>query len=46
MQDNKQSASEDTPPPILGTWKRVYYFVMATFGLFVLLFYLFTKAFE
>jgi len=46
MQDNKQSASEDTPPPILGTWKRLYYVVMATFGLYFLLFYLLTKAFE
>jgi len=46
MQDKKQSKSDDIPPPILGTWKRIYYFVMAAFGLYFLLFYLLTKAFE
>ena len=33
-------------PPILGTWNKLYLFVLVFHALLILLFYLFTKAFS
>jgi len=35
----------DEPPPVLGTWPRVYAFVLADLAAMILLFYLFTRSF-
>ena len=34
---------KDTPPPILGTWKRLYTTVLIVHLLFLIGFYLFTR---
>ena len=34
------------PPPILKTWRRLYALVLFVLGAEVVLFYIFTKAFE
>ena len=33
----------DEPPPFLGTWGRVYRFVLGYFALIIFLFWLFTR---
>ena len=33
----------DEPPPILGTWPRVYAFVLGFLAVVIVLFYLFTR---
>ncbi|MDZ7624791.1 MAG: hypothetical protein U5J96_10160 [Ignavibacteriaceae bacterium] len=38
--------AEDSPPPILGSWNKIYGFVFFNLIVLILLFYLFTKAFE
>jgi len=38
--------TEDSPPPIFGSWKIIYGFVFLTLVALIFLFYLFTKAFE
>ena len=35
----------DEPPPVLGTWPRVYTFVLAYLAIVILLFYWFTRSF-
>ena len=35
----------DEPPPFLGTWGRVYTFVVVYLGIVILVFYGFTRAF-
>jgi hypothetical protein len=35
----------DDPPPVLGTWKRVYTAVLSWLATLIVLFYLFTRAF-
>ncbi|MCW8803354.1 MAG: hypothetical protein OQK57_03060 [Ignavibacteriaceae bacterium] len=38
--------TEDSPPPIFGSWKKIYGIVFFTLVALIFLFYLFTKAFE
>ena len=38
--------ASESPPPFMGSWKRLYGVVLVELGLLILLFYLFTKAFE
>jgi len=40
------SDAEDSPPPILGSWRNVYIVVLAYLVLIIFLFHLFRKAFE
>ncbi len=35
----------DEPPPILGTWPRVYVFVLSYLAIVIFAFYLFTRHF-
>jgi len=44
--DNDLKNTEDSPPPILGSWNKIYSFVFFNLIVLILLFYLFTKAFE
>lgn len=37
---------EDDPPPILGSWSRLYMFVLILHALIILLFYIFTRAYS
>ncbi len=47
MNDSSQKINSDNnPPPVMKTWKRLYSFVFINLVLLVLIFYLFTKAFE
>ena len=43
--DNENELPEERPP-FFKTWKSVYFFVMSVFGLLVVLFYLFSKAYN
>ncbi len=36
----------DEPPPLLGTWKRLYTAVLIYLALLIAVFYAFTRAFE
>jgi hypothetical protein len=36
----------DDPPPILGTWPRLYSFVLLFLAALIVLFYVFTRAFS
>ncbi len=36
----------DAPPPIMGSWKRLYLFVLILHTLLIFVFYLFTKAYS
>jgi hypothetical protein len=38
--------SEDSSPPIFGSWNKLYGFVLFSLAALVFLFYIFTKAFE
>jgi hypothetical protein len=42
----KTSEMPDDPPPFLGTWPRVYAAVLCYLVALIILFYLFTKAFN
>ena len=44
--DEIKNSKEDPLPPIFGSWNKLYGFVFSTLVLLVVLFYLFTKAFE
>ena len=41
----KQSSPED-PPPVGGSWAKLYAVVLANLAVLVVLFYLFTRAFR
>ena len=41
---NSRSEMPDDPPPILGTWRNVYIFVLAYLAGVITLFYIFTRA--
>ena len=38
-------ANQDEPPPILGSWRRIYIFVLAYLAFLIAGFYIFTKVF-
>ena len=40
------SVENDSLVPLLGSWRRLYTAVIAELAVLILLFYLFTKAFE
>ena len=42
----QQRSTLDEPPPVLGTWPRVYAFVMCELVAVIALFYWFTAAFR
>jgi len=36
---------EDEPPPLLGTWRRIYIIILCYLALLIVGFYFFTKVF-
>lgn len=46
QQEVGEGIPEEEQPPILGTWPRLYAFVLAELVLLILLFYLFTEVFS
>jgi hypothetical protein len=44
--NNPPVDSEEERPPILGSWGRLYGVVLLELGVLIVLFYMFTKAFE
>ena len=38
-----RSSMPDEPPPVLGTWRKVYIFVLCYEAAVILLFYIFTR---
>jgi hypothetical protein len=43
MDDRIPAPVPDEPPPVLGTWARVYLVVLCYLALLIALFYLFTR---
>jgi len=41
-----KSNKEETPPPLLGSWNKLYTLVFSTLVILIILFYIFTKVFE
>jgi hypothetical protein len=37
---------EDPPPPLLGTWRRIYILVLVYLALLIFAFYIFTRVFD
>lgn len=44
--EDKLINSEDSLPPVFNSWKKLYALVFMSLVFMVILFYLFTKAFE
>lgn len=44
--DAQAEADIEAPPPILGSWRRLYFAVLLNLVLLIVLFYAFRKAFE
>ncbi len=45
VKDAGRDRRED-PPPLLGTWRRLYFAVIAWLAILILAFYLFARRFE
>ena len=37
---------EDSPPPLLGTWRRIYILVLAYLAFLIIAFYVFARVFD
>lgn len=37
---------KDTPPPVLGTWNRLYTVILSVHAVILFLFWLFTKTYQ
>jgi hypothetical protein len=44
--ENHHFTNPDPPPPIFGSWKKLYSIVLINLLVLIALFYLFTEAFE
>lgn len=44
--ENPEKTTKETPPPIMGSWKRLYWFVLILHTIIILLFYIFTKVYS
>ncbi|HSL90003.1 MAG TPA: hypothetical protein VK870_11930 [Ignavibacteriaceae bacterium] len=44
--NNPTQNNEDEKPPLFKSWKKLYIFVLVQLAALILLFYIFTKAFE
>jgi hypothetical protein len=38
--------ADDPPPPLLGTWRKMYATVLVYLAILIFVFYLFTRAFD
>ncbi len=45
-ENNLPVETPDAPPPILGTWNRLYVLVLVMHAVFIFLFYWFTKIYQ
>ncbi len=45
MSEQNTTDSNDETPPILGSWRNIYLFVLALHVLLILFFYLFSNAY-
>jgi hypothetical protein len=43
---NRKKSEADDAPPVGGSWRALYAFVLAVLAVLVLLFYIFTRAFR
>jgi len=41
-----QNNDEQSPPPFLKSWRNIYLLVLANLAVLIILFYLFTKAYQ
>lgn len=46
MKTENDKKNTEVPPPILGTWKKMYAAVLLNLIFLVIIFYIFTRAFE
>lgn len=45
MSPNNQITPNDETPPILGSWRRIYGFVLALHVVLIILFYIFSQVY-
>jgi len=45
MSPNQPIPSTDDEPPVLGSWRNIYTFVLALHVVLIILFYLFSRAY-
>lgn len=45
-EERKKKSTDESTPPILGSWTKVYALVFGNLIFLILMFYLFTKVFE
>jgi hypothetical protein len=43
---NSETVPEEEKPPIFGSWKRIYFFVLLNLFVLITLFYLLSEAFQ
>ncbi len=46
MKKDKIDINYEEPPPIMGSWNKLYGLVLANLILLIIIFYIFTKVFE
>jgi hypothetical protein len=39
-------STDDEPPPILGSWRRIYIIILCYLAFLIALFYVFTRVFD
>lgn len=44
--EEMDNVGSESPPPILGSWRNLYFLVIGNLALMVMMFYLFTLAFK
>ena len=43
---NRSADSAEEPPPVFGTWQRLYFLVLLNLVVLIALFFLFSRSFE
>lgn len=43
---DRSADSAEEPPPVFGTWLRLYFLVLLNLAVFIALFFLFSRSFE
>ncbi len=44
--DHASHVTDDEPPPILGSWRRIYIFILFYLAFLIAVFYVFTRVFD
>jgi hypothetical protein len=44
--DHGSRVTDDEPPPILGSWRRIYIVILCYLAFLIVVFYVFTRVFD